>query len=66
MSLTIITNKQQLAFIQECIKVAIKTNLEMARLKDELDNNLGETLIDMIDDTLDMDDPEDYIHGFIL
>ncbi|RWZ83185.1 MAG: hypothetical protein EO766_17825 [Hydrotalea sp. AMD] len=65
-TIDILTNKQQLTFIQECIKVAIKTNPAMARIKDEYDSELGQLLIDVIDATLDMDDPEAYIHGFIM
>lgn len=65
-SIHIITNKQQLTFIQECIKVALQTKPAMANIKDELDDDLGEVLVDMIDTTLDNTFPSDCVHGFIL
>ena len=65
-SITVITNRQQLTFIQECIKQALHHNPTMAQIQDEWDNNLGEVLIDMLDDTLDDPSAEDSIHGFVL
>jgi len=44
----IITNKQQLQFVQKCIQLAKKHCPEELTEKDELDNDLGELLFDMM------------------
>jgi len=61
----IITNKQQLQFVQKCIQLAKKHCPEELTEKDELDNDLGELLFDMIEDVLTENHDPEIVHGFI-
>ena len=66
MSIQIITNKQQLKFIQDAIRIAIDASPRLALEVDEFDEPMGQILVEMIQDTLDDPKADDAIHGFVL
>ena len=61
----ITTNKQQLQYIQKCISLAKEHCPQLVDDVDDLDNDLGEILFDMIEDTITEEYDPDTIHGFI-
>ena len=58
------TNKQQLKYIQEAIDYAIKNGFPDDF--DEFGNNIGKTMINMIEDTITDEYDPNIIHGFCI
>lgn len=57
-------NTQQLQYIQKAIKFATDKGLPIEL--DEMENDTGDFLVDMIDDTINEEYEKDTIHGFCI
>ena len=65
MSYHIITNKQQLEYLTQCIRFAqVSEDFKPHNIIDELGNDIDDLMLDMLNDTLTHNE-DDTIHSFI-